>query len=204
MRSKIIKQAALVGWISLASLFNVAHAGLITGELDGVGVVYDEDTDLTWLQDVTGFAKDKWDMTLAAVADLTVGTAGDWRVFDMLTTEDAVTSELSNLFANSDFADSGFIYASDVSPLDFWSATSFVDDQGVTKAYFYRIEGDAMGHQSVSIARPKKYTWALHEGDIAGLASGNNNESPVDVPEPSTFAIFALGLLGLTTRRFKA
>lgn len=29
------------------------------------------------------------------------------------------------------------------------------------------------------------------------------NESPVDVPEPSTIAIFALGLIGLTSRRLK-
>ena len=43
----------------------------------------------------------------------------------------------------------------------------------------------------------------LDDGGIPGPIIDNVIAGSTDVPEPSTLAIFALGLLGLTSRKFK-
>jgi hypothetical protein len=61
-----------------------------------------------------------------------------------------------------------------------------------------------------------KLSWHMHDWSTAGFRVGNmfdnNSEnfekvvfraSATDVPEPSTLAIFALGMIGLASRRFK-
>jgi hypothetical protein len=56
----------------------------------------------------------------------------------------------------------------------------------------------------------EEYSWSGSEADILSLGSGNGSYTQVrngavsqTVPEPSTLAIFALGIIGLASRRFK-
>jgi hypothetical protein len=54
-----------------------------------------------------------------------------------------------------------------------------------------------------------EYSWSGSQDDILNIESGNGHNTQVrngvveQVPEPSTLAIFALGLIGLASRRFK-
>ncbi len=201
MQYKSMKISMIVGALSLASLFNVAHAGLISGnyiyddESIGVAVVYDTESKLTWLQDALSYdvpgkgGKDRWNMvtTWAQGLDLDdVAGADGWRLPVMLNGN--TTSEFSNLIKRSDFDDAGFINIQDD---DYWTGTSFTDG-GVDKAYVYNtLSGEKTLKQS-----SKRYGWAVIDGDFANLNTS-------DIPEPSTVAIFGLSLLGLVARRSK-
>jgi hypothetical protein len=57
----------------------------------------------------------------------------------------------------------------------------------------------------------KEFSWSGNESDVLALDTGNGSYTQVrngnaviaQVPEPSTLAIFALGIMGLAARRFK-
>ena len=64
MQYKFIKTTVIASALSFASLLNVAHAGLISGNYIhndnsvGVAVVYDTDSQLTWLQNALSYDVD--------------------------------------------------------------------------------------------------------------------------------------------------
>ncbi|MFT4938920.1 MAG: hypothetical protein ACI88A_001952 [Paraglaciecola sp.] len=47
------------------------------------------------------------------------------------------------------------------------------------------------------------YAKSLYYGSFDDVSYSRSNQSVADVPEPSTLAIFALGMIGLASRRFK-
>ncbi len=70
----------------------------------------------------------------------------------------------------------------------------------------YRTTSKSVRH---SISTTNHETWDSTVNDYVGVTDANAIRTPVwmvkkvDVPEPSTLAIFALGLMGLASRRFK-
>lgn len=58
----------------------------------------------------------------------------------------------------------------------------------IKEAFYYDKPNSSVG---VSIMKNSLGSWAVRDGDVA------------QVPEPSTLAIFALGMIGLASRRFK-
>jgi hypothetical protein len=88
------------------------------------------------------------------------------------------------------------IYSYDVAGSSIWGATRFeviqfsnADDYNVNTAY------SIFRYQSTSVVSGNNHQ--LGEIEFFGTAA-------VNVPEPTTLAIFALGLIGLASRRFKS
>lgn len=201
MQYKSLKISMVASVLSLASTSNVAHANLIAGNFIhedssvGVKVVYDTQSNLTWLQDALSYdadgkeGKDRWGVisSWAGTLDLDdISGADGWRLPEVYSSKP--TSEFSELFSRSDFNSAGF---SNIQQGDYWTGTTFIED-GIDKAYIYHTQtGESVLKQS-----SKRYAWAVIEGDFASLSS-------TDIPEPSNIAILGLGLLGLFTRKSK-
>lgn len=73
-----------------------------------------------------------------------------------------------------------------------------VDGQVISATKFY----DDIQVFSRSLSN-SEWSLAASQDGIRGDVLYMNFEEPVDVPEPSTFAIFALGIIGLASRKFK-
>lgn len=195
--------------ISISAIFsNVTNAALIDR---GNGMIYDDTLDITWLQDAnfamtSGFDPTglmKWDTSMDWAANLSFGGHNDWRLFNAdpscgTLNYNCTKSELGHLFYN-DFgiaAGESILTATGLGLQNFnlfvnvsstrvyMSGTSFSS----TGAYDFRTRN---GLQSISNKVGLDYAWAVHDGDIG------------KIPEPSTLAIFALGLMGLISRSFK-
>ncbi len=201
MQYKFIKTTVIASALSFASLLNVAHAGLISGNYIhndnsvGVAVVYDTDSQLTWLQNALSYdvdgkgGKDRWGVisswTQALDLDDTVGADG-WRLPVMLS--DNNSSEFSQLFSRSDFSNAGF---TNIQEGDYWTGTSFTED-GIDKAYIYQKDnGESTLKQS-----SKRYAWVVYDGNFANLKSAS-------IPEPSSLAILGLVVVGLFRRKVR-
>jgi hypothetical protein len=194
--------------LSASSLGNVAYAGLIDR---GNGMIYDDLLDITWLQDAnyamtTGFAPDglmTWETSMNWAENLIFGGFRDWRLFNAdpkcgINTFNCTTSELGHLFYNDFDITAGESILS-ATGAGFDNFNLFINVQS-THAYMSGIEQASNaaydfrtrdGSQSISNKSGLDYGWAVHDGDI-----GN-------IPEPSTIVIFALGLIGLASRRVK-
>jgi len=71
-----------------------------------------------------------------------------------------------------------------------WSGTEYVDDTNYAMNFAF-----SSGFQAFDQKISNWNAWAVRDGDVGGAS--------VSVSEPSTFAILAIGLLGLVARRIK-
>jgi hypothetical protein len=203
---------------SIAFFTATANAGLIDR---GNGMIYDDVQDITWLQDAnyamtSGYDADGlmyWQEAIDWADQLTVGGYDGWRLFDAAPDDDSCSQgneryaihfganclgvELGHLFYNdfgltqdqlitSTVGDAEYDLFTNVQSDRYWSGTN----HEVSSNFAWTLSGygDKSGYQKNT---NRHYAWAVLDGDVAS------------VPEPSTLAIFALGMIGLASRRFK-
>jgi len=198
MKSKFVKIALMSAALSASALFNVANAGLITanGSID------------------TGTEVDVW--------SIEVITSGDF-TFDVLAYENPSDDFFNNGIDNDHLDSYIYLFATDLN-----GALMGRDDDGGLGT-----DGSTHGYDSLMNVTLTSGSYVLAIGDYrlteteARAAFNGDNASdmnngqyamsvssdadftiegataPTSVPEPSTIAMFALGLMGLFSRKLK-
>jgi hypothetical protein len=199
--------------LSVNSSLNVAFAGLIDR---GNGMIYDDVQDITWLQDANLAGKNMtWYESMAWAENLEYGGFDNWRLFSADQYDTGCSqitgsgsygygctgNELGNLFYQfgltekdriTDVADNNaeFEMFTNIQAGGYWTSTELDSN----KDYAFRFGFDS-SQGNMSKDYDGYFAWAVLDGDVA--------EMQATVPEPSTMAIFGLGLLGLICRKRK-
>lgn len=172
-----------ISMVILVSLVQPAYAVLINR---GGGLIYDNDLNITWLQDANLGGKMTWDDASAWVDNLNFAGFDDWRFPKW----EASINEIVHLFydeglsyqtlVNGSVLDPGpFIIPVNQEPI-WWADEEWAPDVHFTfqpPTFFWNGFGDDWSPQMV---------WAVRDGDI-----------PASVPEPSTIWLMVLGLSGI-------
>ena len=183
----------------------------------GRGLVYDDDIDVTWLQDgnyartsgydLTGAMT--WDAAVVWVTNLEFGGYSDWRLPAMHIPDSTCVfpgnsvsagygctgSELSHLFYSELGGEAGrSISAVHNQNYDlfnnvqsYWYGTEYAPAPQFAWDFFFN-----WGGQQADEKGGRLYAWAVRDGDVTAVIS-----------EPTTVAIVSLGLIGLTVLRRK-
>ncbi|MCP4322449.1 MAG: PEP-CTERM sorting domain-containing protein [Alteromonadales bacterium] len=218
MNNKFFKAAAAGIILSVSAFTNIANAGLIDR---GNGMIYDDVQDITWLQDAnyamtSGYDADgkmTWHESIAWAAGLEFGGYDDWRLFDAAPSDEGCShgsgdenygfncleNELGHLYY-SDFGltanqsidlaagDAEYDLFTNVQSYAYWSGTAY-SSRGVSTILAWGFGASYGGQDRGDQNKSLRYAWAVRDGDVSR------------VPEPTTLAIFGLGLLGLVMRK---
>jgi len=210
MKSKFLKYALL----SVACSFGGANAGLIVDTTDDSFI--DNGTGLEWMD----FGVNN-NYSYQQVTDLLSSTYSGWR----LATESEVVTMWDNAFAsdasNLNISTMGVSYSVYLAQSDSFGQSAFNETFDImgynsnpnnVKGWFEDSTGSFSYAQFLDYNIPNQIAVASIYGRDTNLDYAlnldNSAESTmlvrnVSIPEPSTLVIFALGMIGLTTRHFK-
>lgn len=207
MKLKALNTALTAVILSAICLFNVANAGLIQSDYMTFGdnlAVYDEDSNLTWL-DLSLTVNLSYNGALAAHDAFQHATQS--QIYMLFNDFKGTTFRANNRRDGSSGRHSPTFN-------HLFGATD--NNSGSSYGYFLYDNGK-WGNAGVDYETQSMYESVVY-GDRSGITNGSSTNgtylvrpgrtvlvdlNPVDVPEPSTFAIFVLGLMGLSSRRFK-
>jgi hypothetical protein len=198
--------------LSVNTSLNVAFAGLIDR---GNGMIYDDVQDITWLQDANlAGTTMTWDEAMAWAENLEYGGFDNWRLFSADPYDPGCSqitgsgsygygcteNELGNLFYQfglTGWEDISYVAVDNAEfkmftniQKGYWTSTELDSN----KDYAFRFGFDS-SQGNMSKDYDGYFAWAVLDGDVA--------EMQATVSEPSTMAIFGLGLLGLICRKRK-
>jgi hypothetical protein len=181
--------AAAAGTCALL-IAGTAQAALQDRDLDGDTIVdafYDTDLDITWLRDANPYGKIRWDDAVAWASGYSFAGYSDWRLptSDTCSGYNCTGSEMGHLWyvelgnsAGGPMTNTGGFQ--DLQSGSYWSGTEHYRVSTHALA-FDTIEGSQFGAQK----RNAFYVMAVRPGDVPA------------VPEPGTYGLMALGLLGV-------
>ena len=184
----------------------------------GDGFIYDDDLDITWLQDAnyanTSNANLSYSLGRMTHADavawtdsLNLAGGSNWRLPSAGENPSmgySSADELGHMFFNNlgnsgSFANSTFIDGETGLTVSFENVQNFYwlnEEINGNKAWsFYMAMGFMMDNNNIN---NKLYTWAVHDGDIA------NSVDLAAVPVPASALLFGSALLGLMVTRRQA
>jgi len=201
MKFKLFK-AAFIGLIlSFSCVINFANAGLITKDLINIGdgiITYDTATDLEWLD---------FDQNSSSLAS----ALASWGSYGFRLANDQELFDLFNGFGISVHDNAIHNFAS---PAAYATAVSYVSmlggyNSGTALDGFFQNDNNLFGFNNFQL-RLNGVGYNTHSTQCSNCAPDADNywkavlvRNASPVPEPSTLAIFALGMMGLASRRFK-
>ncbi len=183
--------------ISVSSFVNVAKAGLITEQWQATVIFQEPSPDISTAYGVGTLLN--WTVTYDEGCP-------DWRL-DLINCENNATFNFGSIFDDiMNVAPDGFEQKVLESP-EFPYSNRYTPEDDIVYGIFYSY----LSTDSKSLfATPN---WAGNDNGGHFSIQGEDNASLTlyfnemknvsDVPEPSTLAIFALGMIGLASRRFK-
>ena len=156
----------------------------------GGGLIYDDDTDITWMQSANYAGSTMtWDNAMTWVDNLVFQDYDDWRlpVTDTSCSKyDCTESEMGHLYYSEGITDESPGLFADVRPYMYWSGT----DYDLDKAWRFNFK---TGYQNTSDKEEKRYVWAMRNG----------KSSPPVVPEPVSSLLFIAGGATLAIKRIR-
>jgi PEP-CTERM motif len=191
-------------------LFGIAGLANATLFDRGGGLIYDDYSNITWLQDAnyaktSGYDSDgymTWWGAMTWADNLVYQGYSDWRLPDAHDWDGGGPCSGWNCY-NSEMGHFGILSLPFLFPWNnpfinleqslYWSHDMFDDGSGLLGAWYTSFFVDATWQNVTDIALSVGYAWGVRDGDVAAI------------PEPETYTmLFAgLGLLGFMTRRRK-
>jgi len=151
----------------------------------GDGLIYDDDLNITWLQNANSPSGTMtWGDANAWADGLVFQGYDDWRLpaSNTCSGKDCIESEMGHLFYIENVNSSSPGLFSDVKSFMYWSGTEYEEDNAWRFSYKY-------GTQGVSNEESTRYAWAVRDGDVGATP-------PAQIPEFPTVAIPAILSLG--------
>lgn len=201
---KFVRHAAIVLLGAGLGLAGSASATLFDR---GGGLIYDDDLDITWLQDAnyamtSGHDIDgrmNWTQAVAWAENLAYGGFDDWRLPTSLNQDgtgpcfgfNCTGSEMGHLYYTElgNLAGAAIINPGPFINLQnapYWSGTEFAGDSDAAWNFFFLNNGDG-GLQGFGLKSGDLFAWAVRPGDVGTAA----------VSEPGSLLLLGLGLIGL-------
>ncbi len=191
----------LVAGLFMIGMVGGANATLIQVTSDGKNMIYDDATSYYWQSAIDRFSYLTYENVLAAVVvdnSNLYGAVNTWELASksqVNTLFSSITDQNINLFHQT-ARWPGMMGSPDVTV---WNGRTSTKTGGFHEAHNYKgyvIPDNSLGY-NINGAYPD---------DNGGLTTGAwvmSTSAPAPVPEPSTLAIFALGIISLASRRFK-
>jgi hypothetical protein len=180
-----------------------AHAALQDRDLDGDSVVdayYDTDLNITWLRNANVNGPMTWADAVAWAAGYSIGAYADWR----LPTTPLTTTGAACAGPNCTDSEMGHLWYVELGNTAVWPPPS----GGFNRGGFQNFEG-VYWSGTESTTQPATNAWGFNSN--AGLQGGFSKRSTqpamavrdgdvTPVPEPQTYALMLLGIVGLALR----
>ncbi len=170
----------------LYALAGPAYATLID---KGNGLIYDDDFNITWLQDAnySGVTM-TWADANTWASDLVFQGFDDWRlpISDTCSGNTCTGSEMGHLFYTKGITSSSNGLFQNVKPSLYWAATEYDNAQSWRFNFLY-------GTQSLGDKTQKRYAWAVRNGDV----------TPPVAPEPVSAILFVTGGMVLSAKIYR-